>query len=58
MGKWIYLGIGKLKDKNRYKEAKSVYVKAKNKYYSMQTFAIGVRQLQIILQLGIINLFV
>ena len=37
----FYLGIGKLKDTNRYKEAKSVYDKAKNKYNPMQATAVG-----------------
>ena len=37
----IYLGLGKLKDTNRYKEAKSVYDKAKNKYNPMQSTAVG-----------------
>ena len=37
----FYLGIGKLKDTNRYKEAKSVYDKAKYKYNPLQTTAIG-----------------
>ena len=37
----IYLGLGKLKDTNRYKEAKSVYDKAKNKYNPMQSMAVG-----------------
>ena len=37
----FYLGIGKLKDTNRYKEAKSIYDKAKNKYNPMQSTAVG-----------------
>ena len=37
----IFLGAGKLKDTNRYKEAKSVYDKAKNKYNPMQSSAVG-----------------
>jgi hypothetical protein len=37
----IFLGAGKLKDTNRYKEAKSVYDKAKNKYNPMQATAVG-----------------
>jgi tetratricopeptide (TPR) repeat protein len=37
----FYLGLGKLKDTNRYKEAKSVYDKAKNKYNPMQATAVG-----------------
>ena len=37
----IFLGAGKLKDTNRYKEAKSVYDKAKNKYNPMQSTAVG-----------------
>jgi len=37
----FYLGIGKLKDTNRYKEAKAVYDKAKNKYNPMQATAVG-----------------
>ena len=37
----IYLGLGKLKDTNRYKEAKSVYDKAKSKYNPLQCSAIG-----------------
>jgi tetratricopeptide (TPR) repeat protein len=37
----FYLGIGKLKDTNRYKEAKSIYDKAKNKYNPLQSSAIG-----------------
>ena len=37
----FYLGIGKLKDTNRYKEAKSVYDKAKAKYNPLQSTAVG-----------------
>jgi tetratricopeptide (TPR) repeat protein len=37
----FYLGIGKLKDTNRYKEAKSIYDKAKAKYNPMQSTAVG-----------------
>jgi len=37
----FYLGIGKLKNTNRYKEAKSIYDKAKNKYNPMQSTAVG-----------------
>ena len=37
----IFLGAGKLKDTNRYKEAKSVYDKAKSKYNPMQSTAVG-----------------
>lgn len=37
----FYLGLGKLKDTNRYKEAKSIYDKAKAKYNPLQSSAIG-----------------
>ena len=37
----FYLGIGKLKDTNRYKEAKNIYDKAKAKYNPMQSTAVG-----------------
>ena len=37
----IFLGAGKLKDTNRYKEAKSIYDKAKNKYNPLQSSAVG-----------------
>ena len=37
----IFLGAGKLKDTNWYKEAKSIYDKAKNKYNPLQSSAIG-----------------
>ena len=38
----IFLGIGKLKDTNRYKEAKTVYDKVKKyKHNPLQTTAIG-----------------
>ena len=37
----LYLGLGKIKDTNRYKEAKNIYDKAKNKYNPMQTTAVG-----------------
>ena len=37
----IFLGVGKLKDTNRYKEAKSIYDKAKNKYNPLQSTAVG-----------------
>jgi hypothetical protein len=37
----IFLGAGKLKDTNRYKEAKSIYDKAKNKYNPLQSMAVG-----------------
>ena len=40
-GSDLYLGLGKLKDTNRYKEAKSVYDKAKAKYNPMQATAVG-----------------
>lgn len=37
----FYLGLGKLKDTNRYKEAKSIYDKAKAKYNPLQSTAVG-----------------
>lgn len=37
----FYLGLGKLKDTNRYKEAKLVYDKAKAKYNPLQSSAVG-----------------
>ena len=37
----IFLGAGKLKDTNRYKEAKSIYDKAKYKYNPLQSTAVG-----------------
>ena len=37
----IFLGAGELKDTNRYKEAKSIYDKAKNKYNPLQSTAVG-----------------
>ena len=41
IGTDVYLGLGKLKDTNRYKEAKSIYDKAKNKYNPLQSSAVG-----------------
>ena len=37
----IFLGAGKLKDTNRYKEAKSIYDQAKTKYNPLQNSAVG-----------------
>ena len=37
----LYLGLGKIKDTNRYKEAKNIYDKAKNKYNPLQASAVG-----------------